>query len=473
MKCPNCQKTILLIFAVFALIIFGAATVMAGSYVVEKVWSDKILVNSGYSQYIIDYSWDCFSSDFLEGDTIYIDDYGIPSYGDKIITQGYITESVCEVFNVEEVNLKKYFVEKVIDGDDKIIATNSKGTTFLVEYGMGCLSMWNYEGRSIDIDVGGAFLNGIGDRIYLFDSGDDCKVWDAEKLSGNYSGDTRGSFRGGTYDSEAAKDLLRGLIEESCPANSTLQGDSCVCDEGYAVSGGRCITLTQSCQNQYGSNVSYNSSKDACQCHSGYVLNDPKTRCITGDSWCQSKFGQHSAFNSNDKRCYCKSGYSFQNSECVKQVVCPANSTRQGNECICNEGYVKQGGSCIVPQQYCNNEYEGEVVGFVDNAGNVTCECDSGYNWGPKGEKCIKQKNPELSTKDVQEVQEQSADVTLEPATSSKARQALSDDIQQSKVRDTGANFQKKNSEGSEQSVSSLLANIWSAIKGLFGRIFP
>ena len=61
----------------------------AKGFVVEKSGSDKILITDGYSEYVIEHDYNCYSSDFYEGATIYIDTSYSPSYGDKIIISGY------------------------------------------------------------------------------------------------------------------------------------------------------------------------------------------------------------------------------------------------------------------------------------------------------------------------------------------------------------------------------------------------
>ncbi len=99
-----------------ALFIIPFSGVYAGYFVVENTGDDVIVVNNGYSQYIVEYNYECYSSDFFEGDTIYIDSSYTPMYGDTIVTSGYL-EKTCEVTDAEDVNLKKYFVEKVLDND--------------------------------------------------------------------------------------------------------------------------------------------------------------------------------------------------------------------------------------------------------------------------------------------------------------------------------------------------------------------
>jgi hypothetical protein len=53
-----------------------------------------------------------------------------------------------------------------------------------------------------------------------------------------------------------------------------------VCDYGYVMSGGSCISEDQSCKNLYGSG-SYSGLDNLCYCSSGYMWNSLKTSCIS------------------------------------------------------------------------------------------------------------------------------------------------------------------------------------------------
>ena len=267
----------------------------AKGFVVEKSGSDKILITDGYSEYVIEHDYNCYSSDFYEGATIYIDTSYSPSYGDKIIISGY-SDTICEITSSEDVNIKRYYVDDVFDSEDKIIVTDKNSDKFLVEYGIGCgVSMWRYEGKTIDIDIGGSFLDGIGDRIYLFDSGRDCKVWDADELS---SGSNAPTYPLPSYSPTPSS---------SCPANSYSNGDKCTCVSGYIANSaktgcelaptptplicgagllernGQCISYTQDCVNTFGSNVVGSlgtNNNSSCNCVSGYQWNNTQTTCV-------------------------------------------------------------------------------------------------------------------------------------------------------------------------------------------------
>lgn len=265
------------------------------AFVVEEViGSNKLLILDTSSQYLITYGFGCSSWDFSSGKIIYIDTYLSPSSFNNILVESSYDTKTCNISNSETLNIKKYFVDSVIDSKDNIIVVDKYGTKYLVEYGIGCLSMWRYEGKNIDIDIGGSFLDGIGDRIYLFDSNDDCKVWDADELSSISNSPT---YPLPSYDP----------TPPSCPTNSYSNGDKCVCvsgyiadstktscmlapapksltcDVGFLIRNDRCISHTQDCINNFGSNVIGSQGPDNnsnCNCVSGYQWNTGKTACV-------------------------------------------------------------------------------------------------------------------------------------------------------------------------------------------------
>jgi len=131
---------------------------------------------------IIDYNYDCYSSDFFEGQYIYIDTLISPMFGDTIINS-FGQTNTCKVGNVpKKVNLQKYFVDSVVDNKREVILKNEYGTNkYLVKYGIGCFSMRQYKNQYINIDDGG-FLS-MGDEIYLFDSNENCLVSSVERIN--------------------------------------------------------------------------------------------------------------------------------------------------------------------------------------------------------------------------------------------------------------------------------------------------
>jgi len=174
------------LISIFLMANLVSASNLKAFLVEKKIDYNSLLISDGISQYIIDYNYKCYSSDFFEGQYIYIDTLIYPMFGDTIILGSFGQTKTCEVGNIpKKVNLQKYFVISVNNGKNEIVVEDKYGDKYLVEYGIGCLSMWRYENKYIDIDTGGLFLDGISDKIYLFDSGDECQVWNVKKID-NY-----------------------------------------------------------------------------------------------------------------------------------------------------------------------------------------------------------------------------------------------------------------------------------------------
>jgi len=147
-------------------------------------------------------------------------------------------------------------------------------------------------------------------------------------------------------------ECVKQQITITCPLNSTLIGSQCICNSGYIASSSSCITYTQNCQNKYGSN-SYE-DKQYCYCSSGYEFNSDKTSCI-------------------------------------KSIICPINSTKVGQSCICNEGFVSKNEQCISHTEDCRLTFGGHVIGHEGQSGlnNSNCDCEEGYIWNSSKTACV------------------------------------------------------------------------------------
>ena len=71
-------------------------------------------------------------------------------------------------------------VKEVVD-DDTVIIERTNGQTYFVEKGIGCLSLWRYEGKHIIIVSPGTFL-GLGSRIILSELGQECRIWSSRLI---------------------------------------------------------------------------------------------------------------------------------------------------------------------------------------------------------------------------------------------------------------------------------------------------
>src|SRR3990167_4092312 len=80
---------------------------------------------------------------------------------------------------VEEV-----YVRKILYNDDKAIIERRNGESYIIEKGIGCLSFWRYENKTVMISSPGLFL-GIGSRLILPASHQSCRIWNSEQID-NY-----------------------------------------------------------------------------------------------------------------------------------------------------------------------------------------------------------------------------------------------------------------------------------------------
>lgn len=70
-------------------------------------------------------------------------------------------------------------VQKVMD--DQAIVLRSNGATYLIEKGVGCLSLWRYEGKRVVVSSPGLFL-GVGSKLIIPDLGQECRIWNSKEV---------------------------------------------------------------------------------------------------------------------------------------------------------------------------------------------------------------------------------------------------------------------------------------------------
>jgi len=72
-------------------------------------------------------------------------------------------------------------VRKVFDFDYRVVVERRNGQLWIIEYGIGCYSLWLYEFRTVYIYSPYSFA-GIGSKVVLPDRGQTCSIWDAIQL---------------------------------------------------------------------------------------------------------------------------------------------------------------------------------------------------------------------------------------------------------------------------------------------------
>ncbi|MBI3934685.1 MAG: hypothetical protein HY316_08315 [Acidobacteria bacterium] len=70
-------------------------------------------------------------------------------------------------------------VQKVMN--DKAIIIRANRQSYLIEKGIGCLSLGRFEGKVVYINSSGLFL-GVGARLLLPDVKQECRIWDSKSL---------------------------------------------------------------------------------------------------------------------------------------------------------------------------------------------------------------------------------------------------------------------------------------------------
>jgi len=84
----------------------------------------------------------------------------------------------------QAASLEAVYLLKVMDLENKAVVVRANGDMYLIEYGIGVLSIWRYEGKTVYIYSPTLFA-GIGSKIILPDRDQEARIWDSEYL-GNY-----------------------------------------------------------------------------------------------------------------------------------------------------------------------------------------------------------------------------------------------------------------------------------------------
>ncbi len=65
--------------------------------------------------------------------------------------------------------------------DDNAIVVRKNGEAYQIEKGVGCLSLWRFEGKAILVTSPGLFL-GVGSELILPDVDQKCRIWNSSSL---------------------------------------------------------------------------------------------------------------------------------------------------------------------------------------------------------------------------------------------------------------------------------------------------
>jgi hypothetical protein len=95
----------------------------------------------------------------------------------KTLLIGVVTLFAC---STAHAGVEAVFVKKAMD--DKAIVVRANGEMYLIEKGVGCLSLWRYEGKRVYINSPGLFL-GVGSSLLIPDAEQQCRIWNSESLA--------------------------------------------------------------------------------------------------------------------------------------------------------------------------------------------------------------------------------------------------------------------------------------------------
>lgn len=87
-------------------------------------------------------------------------------------------------------NSEYVYIDKVDDMNDKAIVIRKNGDAYGVEYGVGVLSIWMYEGRLAVINSPGLFA-GVGSYIVLPDEQQEAIILDSTYLGNVYANNSK------------------------------------------------------------------------------------------------------------------------------------------------------------------------------------------------------------------------------------------------------------------------------------------
>jgi hypothetical protein len=81
--------------------------------------------------------------------------------------------------NIAHAASEWVYVFKVMDDNSIIVRKNKQA--YQIEKGVGCLSLWRYEGKAVLISSPGLFL-GVGSKLLIPDVDQQCRIWNSSEL---------------------------------------------------------------------------------------------------------------------------------------------------------------------------------------------------------------------------------------------------------------------------------------------------
>jgi len=152
------------------------ATYWSSFSIVEYLGYGEILITDGTYYYQIDYNYfDCSFDSLDEGNTLYIDTYFSPSYGDDLYYEDdYGNSYLCSVSNFpDSITFDSYTILYSLGYDGLLVSDGSY--EYIVDTSYDCSFSYSDEGDVIYIDS--VVYPSYGDYVYAPDSyGDFCTV---------------------------------------------------------------------------------------------------------------------------------------------------------------------------------------------------------------------------------------------------------------------------------------------------------
>ena len=112
-----------------------------------------------------------------------------------------VSPQAASCFEVELIRVTKVM-------DDKAIIMRKNGESYLIEKGVGCLSLWRYEGKTVIVSSPGLFL-GVGSKLVIPDADQECRIWDSKRLEGAV-GENR-NYASGAHSTKKGTDAVRTI----------------------------------------------------------------------------------------------------------------------------------------------------------------------------------------------------------------------------------------------------------------------